>query len=100
MVNHLIVQPIRHRRGPIINEHELIKNPEVVGYGNTTENPHHKTLDCRACPTTNQDGSRNQKRKTTFYCTKCECGYHPECFLPYHEDPLFKSPTIWRKRKN
>ena len=36
-----------------------------------------KTGRCRVCPPTNPDGSRNNTREKSHYCSKCEHFYHP-----------------------
>ena len=52
-----------------------------------------KTLRCRQCPNKNIDGSENNQRRTSYYCTKCNVGLHPgECFDKFHEDLEFSPP--------
>jgi hypothetical protein len=41
--------------------------------------------DCRQCPRILPDGTRNNSRITSFYCSSCMVGLHPECFAKYHE---------------
>lgn len=44
-----------------------------------------KVVSCRACSNTDATGKKNNKRRTSYYCQKCEVGFHPECFLQFHD---------------
>lgn len=43
-----------------------------------------KVVSCRACANTDAAGKKNNKRRTSYYCQKCEVGFHPECFAQFH----------------
>ena len=51
--------------------------------------------DCRHCPRSLPDGSKNYNRHTTYYCSCCMVGLHPDCFLQFHEG----MPESFRPRK-
>ena len=42
--------------------------------------------DCRHCPRTMPNGLKNNNRQTSFYCSCCMVGVHPNCFHLYHAD--------------
>lgn len=70
-----------------MNEHKLMQYlPGTRGAG---QGRRRKTTCCRACPNKSEDGTRNH-RETSFYCSACETGFHPECFAHFKcwENPV------------
>lgn len=61
--------------------HELIQQPE--GSRDDGASARRKCLQCRHCPAA-VGGKANVKRRTTWQCTICKIGLHPECFVAYH----------------
>ncbi|KAE8909690.1 hypothetical protein PF003_g5947 [Phytophthora fragariae] len=55
---------------------------------NSTEHSNGKLL-CHLCSV------RNIKKKSRYGCTKCEVGFHVECFTAFHnKDALKNSPQL------
>ncbi len=76
MLNHAVVRPPANPNGV---EHELLQYARGTGIGNRC-----MRVNCRSCPNSFDDGSRNFKRTTNFYCSVCKVGFHPSCFITYH----------------
>ena len=63
-----------------------------------------KIVECRHCPP-EINGIRNNRRRTSWHCAKCNVGLHPNCFIAYHLDrfpddfALNRSPPRARQRR-
>ncbi len=68
---------------PPENEHLLLRS--APGSRGETNSGRRRTLVCRVCPRRLPDGSINYGRQTTYYCSKCQIGLHPDCFDTYHK---------------
>jgi ribosomal protein L37AE/L43A len=63
-------------------EHMLVQFQPGT-YGPTRGN-RRKQLACRHCPNVDPVTKERISRQTTWYCSKCEVGFHPQCFFPWH----------------
>ena len=43
-------------------------------------------IGARHCPSSIEDGKRNNSRKTSYYCGACLVALHLECFHEFHKD--------------
>ena len=84
LLSHSVVRP--PAMAPIIIAHELKQQePGSKGGGSNRR----KRLVCRHC----------HNKKTTWYCVRCQVGFHPECFNAWHSQhsPSFVPPTKRRR---
>ena len=80
-----------------INGHTLL----CYEAGTRNNNPNDlraKRSDCRNCPNLGRNGSRFS-RQTSFYCSQCLVGLHPECFSAYHSTERTGRHVAAEKRK-
>jgi hypothetical protein len=56
---------------------------------------------CRHCPNVNQDGKRNSSRDTSYYCSCCMVGLHPQCFHEFHhgKPESYRAPRPLKTRR-
>ena len=81
----------------LVDQRHILKKFEE---GSRTEgDTRRRRLDCRYCPTyEHRNGKRKRvQRSSTWYCTVCKVGFHPECFVRWH---LEKSLTYVPPRQD
>lgn len=65
--------------------HSLKRQTLLIASG--TDKKEKKRLSCRHCSTS------AKRTSTSWYCTSCQVGLHPNCFQEYHVNPNFRPPT-------
>jgi hypothetical protein len=81
-LNHHTVRTQAPGGGAVLPVHKLCQfSPGSYSDGSQKRN----RMMCRECPNTTENGKKNYKRKTNWYCDQFKVAFHPDCFQTFHQ---------------